>query len=153
MEDVDIFNPRVHGVPAARRVLGHNDMFSGRVTLTHDTRDIPFMPTQGHLIEASFEQAFGEFSFPRGDFELAQYFLVRQRPDGSGRHTAGFITKLGVSGSDTPIFENYFAGGFSTLRGFQFRGASPKDSGVITSAASSSGSTRSNTSSRSPPTT
>ena len=26
-------------------------------------------------------------------------------------------TKLGVSGSDTPIFENYFAGGFSTLPG------------------------------------
>jgi outer membrane protein insertion porin family len=88
------------------------------------------MPTQGHLITASFEQAFGEFSFPRGDFEWAQYLMVRQRPDGSGRHTAGFITKLGVSGSDTPIFENYFAGGFSTIRGFQFRGASPKDMGV-----------------------
>ena len=131
LEDVDIFGLRVKGVPALDAVKGHNDIYSGRVTLTHDTRDIPFAPTQGHLIQASFEQAFGEFSFPRGDFELAQYFLVRQRPDGSGRHTAGFISKLGVSGSDTPIFENYFAGGFSTIRGFQFRGASPRDSGVI----------------------
>src|SRR4029078_9735231 len=75
-------------------------------------------------------QAFGEFSFPRGDFEWAQYLLVRQRPDGSGRHTAGFINKIGVSASDTPVFENYLAGGFSTIRGFQFRGASPKDMGV-----------------------
>jgi outer membrane protein insertion porin family len=130
MEDVDIFNLRVHGVPELDAVRGHSDIFSGRVTLTHDTRDIPFSPTQGHLITGSFEQAFGEFSFPRGDFEWAQYLMVRQRPDGSGRHTAGFITKLGVSGSDTPIFENYFAGGFSTIRGFQFRGASPKDMGV-----------------------
>jgi outer membrane protein insertion porin family len=130
MEDVDIFNLRVHGVPELDAVQGHNDIFSGRVTLSHDTRDIPFMPTQGHLISGSFEQAFGEFSFPRGDFELAQYLMVRQRPDGSGRHTAAFITKLGVSGSDTPIFENYFAGGYSTIRGFQFRGASPKDQGV-----------------------
>lgn len=129
-EDVDIINPRVHGVPELDRVLGHSDIFSGKVNLTHDTRDIPFSPTQGHLITASFEQAFGEFSFPRGDFELAQYFLMRQRPDGSGRHTAGFISKLGITGSDTPIFENYFAGGFSTIRGFQFRGASPKDGGV-----------------------
>jgi outer membrane protein insertion porin family len=62
---------------------------------------------------------------------MSQYFLIRQRPDGSGRHTAGFITTLGVTGSDTPIFDNYFAGGFGTLRGFQFRGASPKLDGVI----------------------
>jgi outer membrane protein insertion porin family len=129
-EDVDIFNPRVRGVPELDAVLGHNTVSTGRLTLTHDTRDIPFAPTQGHLITGSFEQAFGQFNFPRGDFEWAQYLTVRQRPDGSGRHTAGFITKLGVSGSDTPVFENYFAGGFATIRGFQFRGASPKDMGV-----------------------
>jgi outer membrane protein insertion porin family len=131
MENVDIFNPRVHGVPPLDAVLGHSDIFSGKVTLTHDTRDIPFSPTQGHLYTASFEQAFGQYSFPRGDLGMSQYFLVRQRPDGSGRHTAGFITSLGITGSDTPIFENYFAGGFGTLRGFQFRGASPKLDGVI----------------------
>jgi outer membrane protein insertion porin family len=31
--------------------------------------------------------------------------------------------KVGFSGSDTPMYENYFAGGYSTLRGFDFRGA------------------------------
>ena len=41
-----------------------------------------------------------------------------------------FSTKVGVSGSQTPIYENYFAGGFSTLRGFSFRGASPINGGV-----------------------
>lgn len=131
LEDVDMFEYRVNGVPQLEAVRGHSDLYTGRVTLNHDTRDIPFAPTQGHLITASFEQAFGEYSFPRGDFEWAQYFLVRQRPDGSGRHTAGLITKVGVSGSDTPVFENYFAGGFSTLRGFNFRGASPREMGVI----------------------
>jgi outer membrane protein insertion porin family len=35
-----------------------------------------------------------------------------------------------VTGAQTPIFENYFAGGFSTLRGFDFRGASPVQGGV-----------------------
>ena len=33
--------------------------------------------------------------------------------------------KAGFSGADTPIFENFFAGGFSTLRGFDFRGRLP----------------------------
>jgi outer membrane protein insertion porin family len=83
------------------------------------------MPTEGHLIELAYEQVFGSFDYPRGTAEYSQYFLLRQRPDGSGRHTLAFTTKAGFSGSDTPIFEHYFAGGFSTLRGFQFRGASP----------------------------
>jgi outer membrane protein insertion porin family len=50
---------------------------------------------------------------------------MRERPDGSGRHTLAYSFRLGVSGGQTPIFENYFTGGFSTMRGFDFRGASP----------------------------
>jgi outer membrane protein insertion porin family len=129
-ENINIFNPRVTGVPELDAVLGHSDLFSGRITLTRDTRDLAFMPTQGHLIELAYEQAFGSFDYPRGDINYAQYFLLRQRPDGTGRHTLAYSTKVGFSGSNTPIFENYFAGGFSTLRGFTFRGASPLDSGV-----------------------
>jgi outer membrane protein insertion porin family len=37
---------------------------------------------------------------------------------------------MAVSGGDTPIYDHYFAGGFSTLRGFDFRGASPRQLGV-----------------------
>jgi outer membrane protein insertion porin family len=39
--------------------------------------------------------------------------------------------QAGFSGSQTPIFENYFVGGYSTLRGFRFRHASPVVNGVI----------------------
>jgi outer membrane protein insertion porin family len=35
------------------------------------------------------------------------------------------MTQLGFSGDDTPIFENYFAGGYSSMRGFNFRGVGP----------------------------
>lgn len=129
-ENVKIFNPRVIGVPELDEVLGDNDLFSGRVTLTYDTRDIPFSPTEGHYLELSYEQTFGSFDYPRGELDFRKYFLVRQRPDGSGRHTLAYSFRLGVTGSQTPIFENYFAGGFSTLRGFDFRGASPKVNGV-----------------------
>lgn len=131
-ESVDVYDPRVLGCPQLDNVLGKNDFFSGRVTLTHDTRDTAFAPTEGHLFELSYEQAFGSFDYPRGEMEYHQYFLMRERPDGSGRHTLGYSFNLGFSGSQTPLFENYFAGGFSTLRGFEFRGASPVgDYGVI----------------------
>jgi outer membrane protein insertion porin family len=36
-----------------------------------------------------------------------------------------FYNQFGITGDDTPIYERFYAGGFSTLRGFQFRGASP----------------------------
>lgn len=125
-ENVNVSNIRVSGVvPELDEVQGNNDLYSGRTTLTHDTRDTAFAPTQGHLFEVSFEQAFGSFDYPRAEFDYRQYFLMRERPDGSGRHTLGYAFKGGFSGSQTPIFERYFAGGFSTMRGFRFRGASP----------------------------
>jgi outer membrane protein insertion porin family len=37
---------------------------------------------------------------------------------------------LGFSGAQTPIYENFFAGGYTTLRGFRFRGAGPVEQDV-----------------------
>lgn len=130
-EQVDFHDPRVRGIPIIEEVLGESDLFSGRIALTHDTRDIPFAPTEGHYLELSFEQVFGTFDYPRGNIDYRRYFLLRQRADRSGRHTLGFSFKGGITGSQTPVYENYFAGGYSTLRGFRFRHASPKIMDVI----------------------
>ncbi len=126
MEDVKIYQPRLQGVPELDRVLGSNDLYTARVRLAHDTRDSPFMATEGHLIELIYDQVFGEFDYPRGQVNFSRYFLIRQRGDGGGRHTLATSWKAGITGADTPLFENFFAGGYSTLRGFSFRGASPK---------------------------
>jgi outer membrane protein insertion porin family len=125
-EEVSIFDPRVVGlVPQLDRVIGDNELFSGRITLAHDTRDNAFLATQGHYFEVSYEQTFGSFDYPRGELDYRQYFLMRERPDTSGRHTLAYSFRLGFSGTQTPIYENYFSGGYSTMRGFDFRGASP----------------------------
>jgi outer membrane protein insertion porin family len=129
-ENVNVFNPRVTSVQELNDALGKSDLFSGKVSLTHDTRDLPFMPTEGHLIELSYEQVFGSYDFPRAEVNWHQYFMLSERPDGSGRHTLALNSQVGFTGSQTPIFENYFAGGFSTMRGFSFRGASPSENGV-----------------------
>ncbi|MFM2093941.1 MAG: hypothetical protein RIS70_1065 [Planctomycetota bacterium] len=131
LEDVVISNPRVVGVPELDSAVGDHGLYGAKVTLVHDTRDIPFFPTEGHYIELSYEQVFGSYDYPRGEIDYRKYYLIRERPDGSGRHTLGFSFRVGASGSQTPIFENYFSGGFSTMRGFDFRGASPVNGGVI----------------------
>jgi outer membrane protein insertion porin family len=129
-EDVTITRPRVVGVPELQAVLGSNDFYSGRMIMVHDTRDTSFFATQGHYLELGLEQAFGEFSFPRADIDFRQYFNLRSRPDGTGKHTLALSSRVGFSGSDTPLFERYFAGGYSTMRGFAFRGMSPTDQTV-----------------------
>jgi outer membrane protein insertion porin family len=56
---------------------------------------------------------------------------MHQRADGSGRHVLGVSGQIGVAGNGTPVFEHFFAGGTTTLRGFSFRGASPVKMGTI----------------------
>ena len=121
-----------------QEVDGHNPLYLAHIGLIRDTRDHPYMATEGTFFSMTATQGFGKyggtdqfgnpagrFSFTRGDFDFRKYWLMYQRPDGSGRHTVSYGTKLGISGTGAPIFENYFAGGFSTMRGFAFRGASP----------------------------
>ncbi len=129
-EDVKISDLRVLGLSALDRIAGSNDLYTGRVRIAHNTKDSPFLPTEGHLLELIYDQTFGEFDFPRGQVNFSRYFLVRQRADGGGRHTFTSSMRLGFTGQDTPMFENFFAGGVSTMRGFAFRGASPVDSDV-----------------------
>jgi outer membrane protein insertion porin family len=108
-----------------------NSLYSVRGQIAHDTRDNTFLATEGHYIELAFEQAFGDFVFPRATIDMRKYFLLHERPDTSGRHVLSVSGKIGVSGEDTPLYEKFFAGGFSTMRGFQFRGASPIVNDVI----------------------
>jgi outer membrane protein insertion porin family len=129
-EDVKISQPRIAGVQKLEEMLGSTDFYNARVNLVHDTRDHPFLASEGHMLEFAFEQGFGEFSYPRGEVEWRKFFTVRERPDGTGRHTVAISNRVGISGSNTPMFENYYAGGYSSLRGFSFRGASPIDSDV-----------------------
>jgi outer membrane protein insertion porin family len=113
--------------PELTSVRGDNALYGFEAKLAHDTRDSSFLPTQGHLIEFAVEQVVGTWSYPRAEVELRRYFTMHQRPDGSGRHVLTVGGKLQVSGSDTPVYERYYYGGFSTIRGFDYRGVSPID--------------------------
>jgi outer membrane protein insertion porin family len=112
-------------VQPLKDVYGKTSLFSGELALVHDTRDSPIQASRGHFFEANFEQSFGDFSYPRFELEFRRYWLVAERADGSGKQTFSFSTRAGYSGTDTPIYENFFAGGYATIRGFEFRGASP----------------------------
>lgn len=114
-------------IPELDEVLGDNELYGFRLQLTHDTRDSSFLPTEGHVIEMGFEQVIGSFVYPRADLDVRRYFLLWQHPDGTGRHVLSLGAQAYYSGPDTPIYEHFYAGGYSSLRGFEFRGVSPVD--------------------------
>ena len=97
-EEIRITDPRVAGVSELDASLGSNEAYGLRLSVAHDTRDLPFNPTQGHFLELSFEQVLGTFDYPRGILDFRKYYLVTERADGSGRHVLGFANRFGVTG-------------------------------------------------------
>ncbi|HEX6962993.1 MAG TPA: BamA/TamA family outer membrane protein, partial [Lacipirellula sp.] len=140
-ENIEIYDPvavalddpntgAIEGVPELQEVLGDNSLHGFRVAVINDTRDSAFLATQGHYLEIGGEQVIGTFDYPRVDLDFRQYWRLYERPDHSGRHVLSYSTTIGFTGTHTPIYEHFFAGGFATMRGFDFRGASPMRNGV-----------------------
>ncbi len=130
LEDVDLSNPSTNGSSDLNEALGNNFLSTGRLSVSYDSRDSSFIPTEGLFGEASVEQAFGQYSFTKLELDARQYYTVYQRADGGGRHIFSLAGNLGWTTSNTPLFEQYYAGGVQSFRGFRFRGVSPIQSGA-----------------------
>jgi outer membrane protein assembly complex protein YaeT len=127
----------VHGVsPFApidyQSVDGDNLLVGLRAGVTRDTRDSILRPTEGSLLDISYEQCFGDHVFPLVNVDYNKFFTVYQRADGSGRHVLSAHSQFAWAGDNTPVYERYFAGGFRSLRGFAFRGVGPSVDGFKT---------------------
>ncbi len=93
--------------------------------LVRDTTDSRMFPTEGYRISFSYEEVFVEGAFGKPAIDAAWYKTlstdVLDRKSVLGLHAdAAWI--LG----DAPVYERYYAGGFGSLRGFKYRGVSPR---------------------------
>lgn len=133
LENVDISRPRLAPglAPSVDEMLGSSFLGTGRFTLGYDTRDSAMMATEGFNINGSVEQAFAEYDFTKLEMQASHYYTVYQRPDGAGKHVMSLRGNLGWTTDDTPAFERFYAGGFQTFRGFEFRSVSPLEPGDI----------------------
>ena len=130
LENVTIDNARVNTSAQLNDALGNNNLFSFDVGLVYDTRQSPFLLDSGSYLSLTYRQAFGDFDFGRGEIEYRTQRLISKRTATTGHSTLSYRTKLGFSGGSTPVFENFYAGGVNSLRGFDFRGVSPVEGNV-----------------------
>jgi outer membrane protein assembly complex protein YaeT len=134
IEEVGISNvaPATLGTPDdLLNAQGHHFLIGPRIGVIRDDRDSFLRPTEGGRIEAAVEEVLGDFTFPVVTLEASRYFTTYQRPDSSGRHVLALRSQLAWTGNDTPVFERFYAGGFNSLRGFQFRGVGPNVRGFM----------------------
>jgi outer membrane protein insertion porin family len=119
-----------------RELEGVTRIFSITTGISFDNRDSIIIPTQGHKVSLSYEYAGkplpGDFDFGKVLFDLESYFPTFEiGPE--RRHVVNFDLTLGFArergDSIVPFFERYTAGGRGSIRGFDFRGVGPRESG------------------------
>jgi outer membrane protein assembly complex protein YaeT len=131
-ENVNVNNVSVFAPQAYQDVLGDNFLVGVRGGVTRDSRDSILRPTEGSLLDISYEQVMGDRIFPLVNLEYSQYWTLFQRADRTGRQVLAFHHQTGWAGTNTPVFERFFGGGFRSIRGFQFRGVGPEENGFKT---------------------
>ncbi|MGL4552139.1 MAG: outer membrane protein assembly factor BamA, partial [Gemmataceae bacterium] len=131
-ENVSVHNVSTFAPAAYQDVLGDNFLVGARAGVTRDSRDSVLRPTEGSMLDISYEHVFGDQVFPLMNLEYSQYWTLMQRADGSGRQVLAFHHQTAWAGTNTPVFERYFGGGFRSIRGFQFRGVGPEENGFKT---------------------
>ncbi len=125
VEDVRLSDISIFAPPEIANYAGDHFLFAPRIGIRRDTRDSYLRPTEGSVVEASFEEGLGDYTFPIFNLVGSKYWTVCQRPDGSGKQVLAYRGQVGIEGSNTPVYERFFAGGFQSIRGFEFRGVGP----------------------------
>ena len=110
---------------------GVNNVSVAGLTLTWDTRDNRFDPTKGVEAFASTDLAGGILGADKDFYRLQggvnTYLPHFKRFVWEARLRGGMVDAYGNS-NEVPIFERFFAGGSSTIRGFRERRVGPRDS-------------------------
>lgn len=89
-----------------------------------------YMPSKGYEGESSVEVAGLDVDIVKYKFQTTRYNTLFEIPKW-GKHVLAYGGTFGIvestSGEEVPIFERFFAGGYGSMRGFEYRGVSPVD--------------------------
>lgn len=124
--DIDDVNPLA--ARDIREARGEHCLTAVKGAIVRDTTDSRLMPTEGYRLTLAWEQVGalgGDHTFSKPAAGIAWYKTVRtdildRKSVLALRADAAYIV------DDAPVFERFYAGGFGSLRGFSFRGVSPR---------------------------
>jgi outer membrane protein insertion porin family len=109
---------------------GHSLVSKVGFALAYDTRNSTMLPDHGQRTELSVEFAGGPLGGEKDYYkaELKTAWYIRGLLKG---HVLEFTGRAGVADSfgsmDVPFYDRFYLGGLYSLRGFEYRGISPRD--------------------------
>jgi outer membrane protein insertion porin family len=132
IENVELFDIESDASPDVRLFEGDNFLSRLRAFLNRDTRDNVFFPTRGWVAGISGE-LIGTFLGGDEDYYILQASSTKYWSFGDPKHVIEWRVRLGAAddlGSDqVPVFDRFFAGGFGTVRGYNYRRVGPIEGG------------------------
>jgi outer membrane protein insertion porin family len=110
-------------------VEGGSYLSTAKFSLVHDTTDSRMDPSKGHRFNMSWEQAGamgGDYYHAKlGSGYVQHWTLALDEQD--RKSVVSARANVGQILGDAPVFEKFYAGGIGSMRGFDFRGISPRD--------------------------
>jgi len=129
-EDVEVGDIRNDALRAPEVLLleGHSTLITTGIEVRRDTTDNPLLPSRGSVTVLAWEHSGllgGDFDYDKFTLSWNRYFtiyedLLDRRTTLSLRTDAGYIS------GDAPFFERFYGGGIGSVRGFRYRGISPR---------------------------
>ena len=108
---------------------GSSRKLSLELTAMINRLDNRMSPSKGYKITSSLQFSGMDVDMIKFVAKGTKYHTVFNFPDWRGKHVFSYGGTLGVieatSDEGIPIFENFFAGGANSIRGFAFRGVGP----------------------------
>ena len=132
IENVELFDIESDASPDVLLFEGDNFLSRLKAFINRDTRDNVFFPTKGWVAGISGE-LIGTFLGGDEDYYILQASSTKYWSFGDPKHVIEGRIRAGVAddlGSDqVPVFDRFYAGGFGTVRGFNYRRVSPIEGG------------------------
>jgi outer membrane protein insertion porin family len=130
LEKVKISDVSSEATADLRREEGENTISSLMFKLTRDTRDNIFNPSRGTVLSGAVECAGGPFGGDKDFTKLtgtaSRYISVFENHVIELRLRTGLVNDFGDS-DYVPIYERFYAGGATTIRGYRERRVGPRD--------------------------
>lgn len=99
--------------------------------ISFDSTDSLFQPSSGSIVNLSHQVGLpiltGDYGYQRTTLLLTRYYEVREGWVVAGKLLPGFIFGYGGDKDRVPLFQRLFAGGASSVRGYERRQLGPKD--------------------------
>ena len=133
-EDITIGDVGPDVTEEIRKEEGTRTTVSTIWSIERNTLDDIFDPRTGSLHRGSIElagfSAIGDTDFVKLEQDYSRYFPLSAKWVFSIHETTGYVTEYGRS-DRVPIFERFFVGGSSTVRGYDERDIGPKSDDIF----------------------